>query len=62
MKKEEKWKALLLQYAQDKKLMSCPECGKDEMEVIVLPEGRGSTTFHCKSCNVFRHYDGQPKE
>lgn len=59
MYKKDKWLEYLIHYANNKELMPCPDCGKDEVEVIILNEGRGSTTFHCKHCNVFRHYDGK---
>lgn len=58
MDKKDKWLDYLIHYANNKELMPCPDCGKEEMEVIILREGRGSTTFHYKHCNVFRHYDG----
>ncbi|MBQ9143207.1 MAG: hypothetical protein IJX63_15680 [Lachnospiraceae bacterium] len=62
MSKNDKWLEYLIHYVNKKELMSCPECGKDEVEVIILREGRGSTTFHCCNCNVFRHYDGLSKK
>ena len=57
--KKDKWLEYLMLYAKSKELLPCPDCGKDEVEVTILQEGRGSTTFHCKHCNVFRHYDGK---
>jgi len=56
--KKDKWLEYLIHYAKSKELLPCPDCGKDEVEVIILQEGRGSTTFYCKHCDVFRHYDG----
>lgn len=56
--KRYKWLEYLMHYANSKELLPCPDCGKDEVEVIILQEGRGSTTFHCKHCDVFQHYDG----
>ena len=56
--KRDKWLEYLIHYAKSKELLPCPDCGKDEVEVIILQESRGSTTFHCKHCDVFRHYDG----
>lgn len=56
--KRDKWLEYLIHYAKSKELLPCPDCGKDEVEMIIMHEGRGSTTFHCKHCDVFRHYDG----
>ena len=61
MHKKDKWLEYLLYYIQNEELKPCPECGHGKVEVILMAEGRGSTTFHCKNCNVFRHYDGKKK-
>lgn len=62
MHREDKWLEYLKHYADSKELLPCPDCGENDVEVIILKEGRGSTTFHCKHCNVFRHYDGGRNE
>lgn len=62
MHRKDKWLEYLIHYADSKELSPCPDCGENEVEVIILKEGRGSTTFHCKHCNVFRHYDGGRNE
>jgi len=55
---ENKWLQVLLKYAKDNELSLCPEC-RGELEVIILEDGRGSTTFHCLNCNKFVHFDGK---
>lgn len=59
LQKTDKWLEYLMHYADSKELLPCPDCGENDVEVIILKEGRGSTTFHCKHCKVFRHYDGK---
>lgn len=60
--KKDKWLEYLIHYTNTGKLVECPDCGHDKVEVIITKEGRGSTSFHCCNCNVFRHYDGLNKK
>lgn len=53
MHRKDKWLEYLIHYADNKELLPCPDCGENDGEVIILKEGRGSTTFHCKHVMYF---------
>lgn len=50
MYRKDKWLEYLMHYAESKEQLPCSDCGENDVEVIILKEGRGSTTFHCKHC------------
>lgn len=53
-----KWLPNLIAYAENKKVLKCPYCHGDNVEVLQHDGKRESVTFVCKDCKKSEHFDG----